>query len=469
MSNTEDRNSGPEMPTATVGSSRTRRDPPDCLPSRPGGPNRSFWKLCVRRMNDHNAMALSAALTYQTIFALIPVLVLTFLVLKTTGAVEDARNSMAKFLDSAGLTQIQMPVGESADHGPASRPGEPMPTTAPARRINVAEKIIGVVERVESQLTFARLGPIGLVVLIWSAVTLLTTVEQSLNRVFEADRSRPLLTRVLLYWSAVTLVPIVLVSIEYLGASGARATDEVSSLRLVTGGLQALAGLAVGIPLLAWVYKAMTNTRVPFRSALVGAAVVVPLWLLVRWGFGMYVGMVVGRKSLYGALGLLPVFLLWINLGWYLFIFGAEIAATRSHRGRLAIANLPASVVVGPLEVLTAMLAVHVLYARGQGPVTARQVAGQAAMTEESVRGRIQRLVRAGLACPVESGGEAWLPARPAGAMCVAEVLAAGDSGESSEPLSASDPQIRTALQRVGATARQAIEPMSLADLLTGS
>jgi membrane protein len=193
------------------------------------------------------------------------------------------------------------------------------------------------------------------------------------------------------------------------------------------------------------------------------------LWLLVRWGFGLYVDMVVGQKSLYGALGLLPVFLLWINVGWFLFIFGAELAATVSQRGRLAGADLPGGEVVGPLEVLTAMLAVHLLYARGRGPVTADQIASQAAMTEQAVRDRLDRLVRAGLICPVASGGEAWLPARPAGATCVAEVLAAGDPGESLQPPPAGNREISTALQRVGATARQAIAPMSLADLLAKS
>jgi len=86
------------------------------------------------------------------------------------------------------------------------------------------------VARTEEKMTFARLGPVGLVLLAWSAITLLTTMERSLNRIFEAPRSRGLAIRVLYYWSAVTFIPIVLLAGEYVGTVAMQAVQDTPVL-----------------------------------------------------------------------------------------------------------------------------------------------------------------------------------------------------------------------------------------------
>jgi len=91
----------------------------------------------------------------------------------------------------------------------------------------------------------------------------------------------------------------------------------------------------MGILLLAALYKLIPNTRVQYRSAFGGALVAVPLWLLAEWGFRMYVGRVVGRGSFYGALGLLPLFLFWVNLSWLIFLFGAQLAHSAVNLSRI--------------------------------------------------------------------------------------------------------------------------------------
>lgn len=64
----------------------------------------------------------------------------------------------------------------------------------------------------------AKIGGIGLVVLIFSATATLRTVDQALNRIWRVRKERPLLQQIVYYWAALTLGPILLISGTTLAA-----------------------------------------------------------------------------------------------------------------------------------------------------------------------------------------------------------------------------------------------------------
>ena len=161
-----------------------------------------LWRYCARRLWINNLTAMSAALSFRTIFALIPTIVLAALFLKSVGVLEDGKRSLRQFLETTGFTQIvvvEQPAGGEAAPGADGAAG---------RSVNVANEIEQIVGQVESKLTVERLGPIGVVLLIWTALGLLTAMEQSLNRVFGAERARSAAKRLLLYWGVLTLGPL---------------------------------------------------------------------------------------------------------------------------------------------------------------------------------------------------------------------------------------------------------------------
>jgi membrane protein len=358
---------------------------------------------------------------------------------------------------------MTMPTGDES-----KEPGtKKTPSTAPQTSTSVSDQIESVVERVEAQMTFSRLGPVGLVLLAWSAITLLTTIERSLNRIFEARESRPLVSRVLLYWSAVTFVPIILVASEFLVSQATRAAMGIPALKYLVVAVALLSSLIVGTFLLALFYTLMTNTRVRFRSALLGAAIVVPLWTAARWGFGIYVDIVVGTGSLYGTLGLLPVFMLWINLCWYFFLFGAALAYTHINLPRLRVADRSRNVLLGPMDALAVLVALCESYARGRGPVTLDGVIEQLALPEDSVRQLIDRLAAAGWVCPVESPADAYLPTMPTNLIRVNDVLDASGLADSGGSVRSTVPRIVNSIQKIHDLARQSVGNMTIADLLS--
>ena len=67
-----------------------------------------LWRFCARRLAEQNAMAMSAALSFRTMFALIPLLVLAVLILGAVGILDQGKKSLHQFLEATGLTEITL-------------------------------------------------------------------------------------------------------------------------------------------------------------------------------------------------------------------------------------------------------------------------------------------------------------------------------------------------------------------------
>lgn len=417
-----------------------------------------LWRFCARRLRANNAMAMSSALSFRTVFALVPVLVLVGLALKTGGALGQAKHRVREFIVERAFSHIVQsgPASTQPASGAASQPGA----------VNLADKIEDTITQAEKKLTFGTVGPVGVVVLIWSALTLLTTIERSLNRVFDAPRSRSLGRRLLLYWSAVTLGPIALATAIYLGGKLAEAFASAPGVSWLFGAAGWAGPVLIGILLLAALYKLMPNTHVSFRSAVGGAVVAVPVWLLAKWAFGLYVASLVGRPTVYGALGLLPLFLFWLNLSWLIFLFGAQLAHTAASLSRMQSAELAEGIMLGPWELLAAAVAVAQAYRNALGPTSFRDVREKLNLPSEAVRRILDRLAEEGVICPVDAHpGRAYVLARPAEKIPVLEFLGAG--GRRGEPpWQAYHDSVAQALKKLGGLTQDALGTVTLADLI---
>ena len=417
-----------------------------------------LWRYCARRLQDNNAMAMSAALSFRTIFALVPILILSFLLLKSIGVVSDSKHVLHQFLEQSGLTQIvypERPEGAEAG-GPAS--GEPAEATS------VAQKIEAMLDSFESQLTVGRLGPIGGILLVWTALTLLMTMERSLNRIFEAPRPRSLPRRIILYWSVVTLGPLVLVAVSYAGDVALSATSRLTFVPQLIGTVSWAFSVVAGVMFLGVVYALMPNTQVRWRAAITGAALVFPIWLAARWGFALYVERV-GIKSLYGALALIPLFLLWLNLCWTIFLFGAQLVAALSNRSKMdgsARADRP---IIGSWDLLAATLAIAQNNRASGGPVPLHEVASGLGLPEDTTERLLACLSTHGVVCRVaDEATRSYLLAKPPEKIGASEILELGCPGPGTA--SACSAQVSEAVSRVRQRTSSSLEKMTIASLL---
>lgn len=468
-----------------------------------------FWRFAARRLRECNAMAMSAALSFRTLFAMVPVLIIMFLAFRALGQAGRGRQFVSDLLAGSELAKISYVRDEEPD-SPKTRPARDgnetlsaatraaatrpttRPTTRPAigpaprtqrqvdgneletvavedkDRITVAGEIERLVDRVERKLAVEALGPIGGILLVWSALTLVTTIERSLNRIFEAPRSRSLGQRIVIYWSLLTLGPVVLVGAWYAGSQAAGAAQDVPVVSWIVNLTSWIGPFIVTILVFAAIYKLMPNTRVSFRAAAGGAIVAVPLWMIFRHAFSVYLTQV-GVTNIYGAIGIVPLFLLWLNLSWWIFLFGAQLSHSAAHASRGDLTPAAEQRLMGPWDLLAAAVAVARGHVTGESPVPLERVAGRMNVSADFAERLCERLCRHRF-CAQTAGNDEdtseYVLSRSADTIAVLDILEIGEGGANAEWRSFGDQSISNPVQRVRERTQTALRDLTLADIL---
>jgi len=269
--------------------------------------------LIVEGFVKSDVFMLSAALTYQVIFALVPLLVVMLAVVKGVGGFSSVGGSVQEFL----LKNI------------LPRMGPPPEGAAPGGK-DLASQIDEFIQKVNA----TAIGVVGALALLYTSISLLTSIEKVFNRIWGIKEHRPILRRLTVYWTFLTLSPILL-------AASLSMTTFVQSNKLY-------AWLTAHVPFfgtatllltpyfVAWImftgfYVFMPNTRVHPGAALVGALVSGTAWEGMKSIYFWYNTHFISNYTFYGALGSIPIFLLWVYLSWIIVLFGAEVAFAAQH------------------------------------------------------------------------------------------------------------------------------------------
>jgi len=203
-----------------------------------------------------------------------------------------------------------------------------------------------------------KLGAVGLVFLGITALALMLTIDRTLNAIWRVRRPRPMAQRVLVYWAALTLGPLLLggsLTLTSYAVSVGQGlfTKMPGDLAALLGGADiVLLGLAV-----AGLFHYVPNTHVRWRHALLGGAFVSLGFSLAKSLLAWYVKQVPTYSTLYGAFATVPVFLIWVYLGWVIVLLGAILAAnTPALTGRLHLrVDAPGQPLALALEVVQAL------------------------------------------------------------------------------------------------------------------
>ena len=191
---------------------------------------------------------------------------------------------------------------------------------------NIASQVLRELTRFAAQAK--GVGTVGLVLLFFTALALMLTIDRTLNAIWRVRKPRPIAQRVLVYWAAVTLGPLV------LGASLSLTSYAISASKgfvgVLPGGVSLLLQtfefglLALG---LAGLFHYVPNTHVRWRHALAGGVASTIGIELAKKLLGWYLTTVPTYSVMYGALATVPIFLVWMYLAWVIVLLGAVIAA----------------------------------------------------------------------------------------------------------------------------------------------
>ena len=190
----------------------------------------------------------------------------------------------------------------------------------------IAKPVLGALTQFATKA--ARMGSLGLAVLLATALALMLTIDRSLNAIWRVKRPRPIAQRVLVYWGGLTLGPLLLgVSLSLTSWVLSASKGLVGEL---TGGVGLLLNIAEFVLMaggMAAMFHYVPNTHVRWRHAISGGVFVAAGLEVAKRGLAWYVGAMPTYSAVYGAFAAVPIFLLWIYVGWLIVLWGAVIAA----------------------------------------------------------------------------------------------------------------------------------------------
>ncbi len=175
----------------------------------------------------------------------------------------------------------------------------------------------------------SKLTATGTLFLLVTSLLLMREFESVINRLWQIKQQRSWPNRLLLYWTSLTLGPLL------IGASLA-ASSYILSIPLFDE-TQAFSGLKPlllkSLPLLAELlvfslaYKLVPNGKIPLRHAFAGGAIAALLFEVAKWSFAFYITQFPTYQTIYGAISVFPIFLIWIYLSWWVLLLGASFTA----------------------------------------------------------------------------------------------------------------------------------------------
>ena len=191
---------------------------------------------------------------------------------------------------------------------------------------NIAEPVLKLLTQFAAKAN--RLGSVGLVVLVLTALALMLTIDRTLNSIWRVRTPRPIAQRVLIYWAAATLGPLLL-GISLSLTSYALSVSQ-GLVGVLPGGVSLLLGtleLLLTAAGFASLFHFVPHTHVRWRHAIAGGVFSAVGFELAKKLLAYYLSQVPTYSVLYGTFATLPIFLIWIYLGWVIVLLGAVIAA----------------------------------------------------------------------------------------------------------------------------------------------
>ncbi|MEH6577843.1 MAG: YihY family inner membrane protein [Amphritea sp.] len=252
-----------------------------------------FIRYLIRQYIQNQGILNASALTYTTLFAVVPLMTVSYAMLAAVPSFQGAGE------------QVQGWIFENF---------------VPATGAVVQEYLSSFASQAR------KLTVVGLVFLFVTSIMMMKNIEAAFNHIWRVSEPRKGLSSFLLYWAILSLGPILL-------GVGLLVSSYIASLSLFTsateivgrGRLLSMLPMAMSTAAFTLLYAAVPNCRVPLKNAFIGALVVALLFETAKRGFAFFVIQFPSYELIYGAFAAVPLFLAWIFIAWTIILMGAEL------------------------------------------------------------------------------------------------------------------------------------------------
>ncbi len=270
----------------------------------------SLPALILKRGREERLTQAAGGLTFATVVSLVPLLALSFALFARVPALRSAGEAIREHL-LRGL----------------------LPADISRTVLRHLSQFMG---------NAGGLTQLGFALLLVSALMLLLSVENTLNRIWQVKKPRSVLRRLLLYLGMLLTGPVIigasLWAASYLlavsdGMLGARPAWLPHALNL--------GPLVLSVAGFACLFRFVPHTAVRWRDAIAGGLLAGVAFELGKHGFAIYLAKVPSYRTIYGAFAPLLAFLVWVYYSWLVTLAAALVSASLQ-RGRGQAARRPA-------------------------------------------------------------------------------------------------------------------------------
>lgn len=363
--------------------------------------------LIVSKHFTQNKLQVQAAgLTFYTLLSVVPVFALVFAIAKGFGMQEALETQIFKSMK-----------GQEA----------------------AAEQIMKFATSMLENTQGGLLAVVGVAILLWSVLTLLSSIESSFNDIWQVAKGRSWVKKITDYFIIMFFAPILII------ASGSMQVVLTQGFENLVAGFDVLTyiGSAVYFLLrmlpyvLIWlvftfVYMVMPNTRVNVSSALIAGIIAGTGFIIVQW---IYIKFQVGvsrYNAIYGSFAALPLFMVWANTSWLISLVGAQIAFANQNITEIENEIVGNKLSTTQIHVIAVMILRRIAsnFSQGLPPIGAKKISVQLKIPFGITTKVLEILVNAKLLTEVdefENRNNAYLPLKSLENTTVADIMKAID------------------------------------------
>lgn len=253
----------------------------------------------VRGLLSHGTLVRSAALTYYTIMSLVPIIAVAFAVVKGFGLGDGLTASLYNLF-----------------------PQSP----------EVIDYLLSFAENALARTRGGLVAAVALVALFWAIIQVFSSIENAFNNIWEVKTTRSIARQWSDYLAVILIVPLFWVVANAVG----RFADELlgfdeSWYFVLLSKMMSMVFIWVMFTLL---YLIIPNAKVKLRSALTAGIAAGTVFLLFQWGYIYGQKAMTSYNAIYGSFAALPLFLIWLQFSWEIFLIGGELSFTYQNIAR---------------------------------------------------------------------------------------------------------------------------------------
>ncbi|MBN21639.1 MAG: hypothetical protein CL678_10170 [Bdellovibrionaceae bacterium] len=247
------------------------------------------WKVAT----DTDVLLTASSLAYTTILAIVPLLAVSFSIFQSFGGLDNLYQTIEPFI----IENLAQEAGSDA---------------------------MRIIRKMIANIHAGALGAGGFVGLIVTSMSMLSSAEKAINRVWNTQPSRPLFYRLSSYWLFISLGPL-----AFAFALGSSKAQSLNFERILPeGGF----GFILIVFFFYLIYQFVPSRKVHWKPAIGGALFTASFWYLAKIGYGVYTSTVLTYNKIYGSMAAIPILLLWIFILWVVILSGAAFSSAIQKR-----------------------------------------------------------------------------------------------------------------------------------------